>query len=479
MSTLESLPGYDTFASVPSYSAQPGLHETRLAEGYPLSPFSFTPSIVTERAPRRPAAEFVKDSRRGGLRLRLSGQADNVTVPVFGIRGPVEGAVELLKPEGLVSVAVRVEGLLKVKEIAGGGTTTTTLCNATLMLWHKDEDVRPCPLNLPFHIVLPTMFSDERGSWSLPPTFEAHMNGMPGFTANVDYSVTAIASKNKNIKLGIGVTTVSTPFIYHPRTRPARAIPPRLEPTSSSPGLRMSYEWRVHESLIAVRMQGSPSKHIVCKFYTPASHVLCMRTPIPYHITFTGPAMALATLLTYMPSRTGAPPVRACSRIQVLRQTSVDVKNGYMPVVGASSEMWRTKCIGEGSLCRTGDGPGWLSFAGEINVDPEVTIGGFRAAGLWVKDCIVFAITPPYPLKGPLGDMRCVVPIRLVTDPAWSPGTMHYDMFIPQASPTPSEVSTLVSATEMTSDAASLDGDGDSSYYDYHRASNIATESTE
>src|SRR5712671_878432 len=107
MSHLESLPSY-SFATdpiqTPSYSAQPHLHETRLAEGHLPSPYSVTPSM----APRRPAAEFVKDSRRGGLRLRLSGQASNVTVPVFGIREPVEGAVELLKPEGLVFVAVRV-----------------------------------------------------------------------------------------------------------------------------------------------------------------------------------------------------------------------------------------------------------------------------------------------------------------------------------------------------------------------------------
>lgn len=32
-----------------------------------------------------------------------------------------------------------------------------------------------------------------------------------------------------------------------------------------------------------------------------------------------------------------------------------------------------------------GDGTGWLSFTGEINVDSEVTIGGFKAAALWVK----------------------------------------------------------------------------------------------
>lgn len=106
------------------------------------------------------------------------------------------------------------------------------------------------------------------------------------------------------------------------------------------------------------------------KVYTPASHVLCMRRAIPYHVTFTGPPLALATLLTYMPSRMGAAPVRACSRIQLLRQTSVDVKcvrltspsanhvqtfvisNEYAPV-GATSEMWRTKRIGEGSLYRS------------------------------------------------------------------------------------------------------------------------------
>jgi len=48
----------------------------------------------------------------------------------------------------------------------------------------------------------------------LPPTYAAHLDGLPGFTATVDYTVTAIASKSKNIKLGIGVTCVSfSPFL--------------------------------------------------------------------------------------------------------------------------------------------------------------------------------------------------------------------------------------------------------------------------
>ncbi|KAI0277146.1 hypothetical protein BGY98DRAFT_1090037 [Russula aff. rugulosa BPL654] len=380
-------------------------------------PSTLPPStIIAAPTPRPPpGGEFVKESKGGNLRLRLYRQSDNVTVPVFGIRGPVEGTLELSKPKGLVFVAVRVEGLLKVEEVAGGGTTTTLLCNETVTLWRKDSDLQPCPYSFPFSIPLPTTFSDERGSWALPPTFEAHLSGLPGFNANVDYTVTAIISKSKSLVLGIGVTTLSTPFTYYPRTAPARGIPPRLEPRTCSPGLHITSEWRVHESHITARLPGL-SKSIVCKVYTPASHVLCMRRAIPYHVTFTGPPLALATLLTYMPSRMGAAPL--------LRQISVDVKNEYEPA-GATSEMWRTRRIGEGSLYRSGDGTGWLTFTGEITVDSEVTIGGFKAAALWVKDCIVFSITPPDAHKGPIGDLRCVIPVRLVTDPAPTTSEAH------------------------------------------------------
>ncbi|KAH9983012.1 hypothetical protein BJV74DRAFT_852374 [Russula compacta] len=471
MSTF-SLPGYsvDTLPTTPSYSPEPLLHETHQHQHYRSSPFGFAPA----RQQHPPGGgEFVKDSKRGNLRLRLSGQAsDNVAVPVFGIRGPVEGTLELLKTDSLAFVAVRVDGLLKVEEIAGGGMTKTVLCDQTVALWRKDVNPYPCPFSLPIRIPLPTTFRDEHGSWSLPPTYEAHLNGLPGFTASVEYSMTAIASKTNTMKLGIGgATTVSTPFIYHPRARPARGIPPRLEPKNASPGLRMAPEWRVHESVVRARIPGSSSKTILCKFYIPASHVLCMRRAIPYHITFTGAAQALTTLLTYLPSRTGAAPVRACSRIQVLRQTTVDVNRSEYTPVGATSEMWRTRSVGEGSLYRTGDGPDWLSFAGEISVDPVVTIGGFRAAALWVKDCIVFSITPPDPLKGQIGDLRCVIPIRLVTDPAWGPNAGPLDAsFVPQASPTPSEAHDSVTAV----DSVLEEREGDAPRYE--RDSYLASE---
>lgn len=113
-----SLPSYTLAAlQTPSYNPEPHLHETSLAHGRRPSGAAFAqthPHAFAETAPLLPAsasAEFVKESKRGGLRLRLQVPAEadeTVTVPVLGARGPVEGAVELLKPPDLAYVAVRV-----------------------------------------------------------------------------------------------------------------------------------------------------------------------------------------------------------------------------------------------------------------------------------------------------------------------------------------------------------------------------------
>jgi hypothetical protein len=105
MSTL-SLPRFsvDSFQA-PLYSADPLLCEAGIYRA--RSP----PSTVMAATPHPPGGEFVKESKGGNLRLRLYRQSENATVPVFGIRGPVEGTLELSKPKGLVFVAVRVRCL--------------------------------------------------------------------------------------------------------------------------------------------------------------------------------------------------------------------------------------------------------------------------------------------------------------------------------------------------------------------------------
>ena len=186
---------------------------------------------------------------------------------------------------------------------------------------------------------------------------------------------------------------MSTPFIYHPRSAPARGIPPRLVPRSASPGLHVTPEWRVNESFIASRLPGT-SRGILCKvrFHLPsppqrstdpsrkvlysrfARALYAPRDPVPYLVYGTYPRTNNAHHLYAFAYRCRSSPrvlaYSANSTDHCRRQVSAPlafanpvmyyaghirsfiIRNEYAPV-GATSEMWRTRSIGEGSLCRS------------------------------------------------------------------------------------------------------------------------------
>ena len=94
MSTT-SLPGYTdpVLSRIPSYTAEPQAYEQRLA-------------LNVLRA--RPVGEFSKQSKGGGISLRLFDQHDNAVLPVYGHATPIEGMVEIARPEGVHAVEVKV-----------------------------------------------------------------------------------------------------------------------------------------------------------------------------------------------------------------------------------------------------------------------------------------------------------------------------------------------------------------------------------
>lgn len=95
MSTT-SLPSYlgPTHNSTPSYSAEPGQNERRLA--------------LTERHVAQPTGTFVKQTKNGDVTLSLTGQHDNIELPVYGSGADIEGKVEIAKLEGITKVEVQV-----------------------------------------------------------------------------------------------------------------------------------------------------------------------------------------------------------------------------------------------------------------------------------------------------------------------------------------------------------------------------------
>jgi hypothetical protein len=82
----------------PSYSAEPGLYEERLA--------------INVRSFRRATGNFIISSKNGNAKLRLTAQEEKIELPVYGTGGVVEGTVELqTKPDNISTVKVTVAPL--------------------------------------------------------------------------------------------------------------------------------------------------------------------------------------------------------------------------------------------------------------------------------------------------------------------------------------------------------------------------------
>lgn len=97
MSTT-SLPSYAApdLSRIPSYTAEPQAYEQRLA-------------LNILRA--RPSGEFTKQSKGGGISLRLFDQEEKAAVPTYGHGTPICGIVEVVRPEGVHAVEIKVRFL--------------------------------------------------------------------------------------------------------------------------------------------------------------------------------------------------------------------------------------------------------------------------------------------------------------------------------------------------------------------------------
>ncbi|KAF8195593.1 hypothetical protein BJ912DRAFT_957489 [Pholiota molesta] len=304
-----SLPSYvdhtNPLNRTPSYSLEPHDYERRIA--------------LADRLHPRPSGNFVKESKGGNVRLRLTAQEDNVELPVYGLRDHVSGTVELSKTEGITSVEVR------------GGTAVASLVLDTATLWFKDRADPTCPASLSFSLALPTTFDYEGQTYLLPPTFDVKLSGLPGFIGTIEYSVTTIISKpnhgvpmpkvnSKTFGIHIGSSIVSTPFVYLPRSKPASPIPAPLKHFSS--GFELTSDWKTTEYTLHSHSPTRP--HITARLYLPSSRIFSMTMSIPFHLTLESSAISLAAFLPLSPTSNQFN--RKVTRVQLMRQTNVDVR---------------------------------------------------------------------------------------------------------------------------------------------------------
>ncbi|KAF7332284.1 hypothetical protein MKEN_00109600 [Mycena kentingensis (nom. inval.)] len=406
MTTAASPPRYlqPTYSRTPSYSAEPRVYEQRLA--------------LNARHLPRYTGSFTK--KGGDVTLRLSAQQDKIDLPVYGTGSVVEGTVEILKTKDISTVEVRVEGRLQLKEIAEGGNSTTSLCLDTTILYIRNDRNAVCPSSLPFSLTLPTSFVYNGRTYPLPPSHSIKLKGFPGFYATIDYSVSAIINKPNSVPnivplvksrmlgINIGSTTVSTPFIHYPRTRPALPIPTPL--LRCEGGFIEAPDWKRYDYTLKATKSKANTQDIQIKLYLPASRIFCVSDKIPFHVTFESTAYTLAAFMPYGPT-TGKV---SATKVQLMRQSTVDVRS-MSTIQPTKTDIWRVDSIGEGVFKHAGDGATWISFSGEIEIEP-VRVMGFRIAGLSVADCLLFTVTPPDVSKAAFVGVRHMVPVRLTTD---------------------------------------------------------------
>ncbi|KAJ3573188.1 hypothetical protein NP233_g2601 [Leucocoprinus birnbaumii] len=376
----------------------------------------------------RLAGSFIKQSKHGHARLKLI-QHGGVSIPVYGVGGVVEGVVELddVKTEGVDSIQVKIEGQLKLHESGEFGDSIIQLLDDTKTLWEKRPDSQECPKVIEFKLTLPTTFTTNDGeTYPLPPTFEVKLKGIPGFKAQIEYSVSALINrpstvptmvphvKSKALGLHVGTTIVNTPILYYPRSRPSFPIPRALAwiPTQ---GFDLSDEWSTYETVAKAKQ--SRLQDVVVKFHVPKSRVFCFTEKIPFYLNIESSAVSLAAFLPYAPT-TGSPSPKVAMKVEVLRQTAVDVKYTTATLNQlAREDMWRVDCIGLGRFSdHLGNEKTTSAFSGEIGIFDVVQVCAFKAAGLHVKDCLVLSMTPLDPVKCPFRDFRLVIPIRLATN---------------------------------------------------------------
>ncbi|KAJ7195267.1 kinase-like domain-containing protein [Mycena rebaudengoi] len=370
-----------SLVSTPSYSAEPELHNQFLA--------------IYARSLPQATGTFIVTSNN--VKLRLTAQEDKIELPVYGTGGVVAGTVELTKMENISSVEVTVEGRVKVHETGEGyGRAEIPISVGQVNLWSKTDNNSVCPSSLPFSVTLPITTLQDGRSYPLPPSHSAHLEGVPGFRADIDYSTSVLVKAKKKFRSSLGSTTVSTPFIYQPRSRPAHPIPAPLD--CGRAGFIARRGWKMYSSVAKANPNEGGIQNIAVKFYIPESRIFWVGKAIPFHVTFEGTSDSLAWFRSYGPAgELNAP------RLQLIRQSSADVRCVDVPfglsVIRAKDELTEEL----------------ISFSGEIQIEP-IKVVGFQLRHFSVRDYLT--MTPPDTTKSPFAGFRETIPVQLTTD-AW------------------------------------------------------------
>ncbi|THH16239.1 hypothetical protein EW146_g4359 [Bondarzewia mesenterica] len=409
--SLPDSPAYSPSAPAPLYSPEPHSDETQLA--------------LTIRRVFRPRPSGTFALRAHGITLLLRDQEVGVPSPTFGANALVGGNVELDSTEDIISVTLKLDGLLNLT-VVGVATNDVVFFSRTCTIWKLgNPSTASCSRTLPFHTTIPESYQDGNRTHSLPPTYSAVLNGVHDLLVNCCYRFTIDVTKSGLWKAR---KTLRTPLIFLPRTRPHQPIissPFPFYATIKS----LPEEWyQIISTMLSLNDSGI--EPIECHLFIPSVRIYSITDTIPFFLQLCASPTSFEEFLRPKPPTPSIlylfrnnfhPSSQPVVRVFILRQIEA--------VVGAH-HAFHTHVLGEGTLraippgisvgvTQSGqaeDGYETLNWEGEVKCRKDVLNGGFSLGRLIVKDFICLSIIPASPKSSRLLEHKHMHPIRLVTD---------------------------------------------------------------
>ncbi|PSR78191.1 hypothetical protein PHLCEN_2v7523 [Hermanssonia centrifuga] len=238
---------------VPPLPPQVRNEPTRRASPRLPHPSSFLrPSLnidVPIMSSRSSPGHFVKHSSK--ITLLLSGQEEGTKEPEYTSGSTIDGILAVPRPSGLLSLQVLVEGTLKLKEIAGSGSYESDILRDSLFTWDSERNAS-FPSKVTFRYTLPAHYThpDSRIKYRIPPTYEAHLSGIPGFQLEVTYAIivniTRVRDKSDWWRKS---TRLRVPFRYRELSRPSNAGPFPVSLTKTPSGPKTLFKFALQSRL--------------------------------------------------------------------------------------------------------------------------------------------------------------------------------------------------------------------------------------
>ncbi|KAJ7484774.1 hypothetical protein B0H11DRAFT_1161113 [Mycena galericulata] len=390
------LPPYTPSTAVPSYSPEPRVDEVLIAQTARLKSRVFTGNLIKQS---------------GRDTLVLANQDASAEAPTYGRNAVISGFVSLEEREKVSQVVLQLKGKMEVK-ISERGYNSKIVLDDSYTLWSaQDSNDAACPSNVPFGAILPSNFLDGDAAHALPPTYNVISIEA---SLKINYTLSVIVTRTRGRKLAFmsAKNSITIPFNYCPRTRPARPIQPLVSDFLADVKF-MPEEWR-QTTATGHPHSKSALGAVDIHLFIPAAEVFAFGDTIPLHVQMVG---SVPSLREFLPDPAAASPQPTVNAMLVRRLFLVvnDLPEPCRLTLGTTT----LSSIPPGASAAAEPRPAStasLDWAGELRCKPGVDVGTFNAGIVKAQDFVVVDIIPPMKSKAQFPRLRHSHPIRIVTD---------------------------------------------------------------